>query len=576
MALTSALFTGLSGLNVNQTRLNVTGNNIANANTVAYKSSRALFAPQFYITDAAGGPPNATFGGENPSQRGLGATVAAIEKDFTQGAMETTGKNTDLAIDGEGFFIVEGDKRAFTRDGSFGLNANNDIVTSSGDYVMGYKSDTNGNIIAGALEHLNVPSDTKSAAKATTNVALQGNLNSDGDVAAGASVLSTKPLQSISAGTLSGTSLLSDLSLDGTTPLFDPAAATPDVLTLEGVKGGRTLPALTFTPDAASTVDDLCDFFNQGMQIKTDDPPTGTFTPGAVFDPLTNSIKVTSNVGTENAIALGGTAFKSTNPNMTMGLGADPTSNPTGESRFTSMEVYDSLGNPVQVDVTMTLAEKSDAGTKWSFIATSPDNTRAKDFTPGGAGATDFYGAILSSGELQFDNNGKLMSSSGTQVSLDRAQTGAVPTQAVDLDFSSLSSLGARASELVMNEQDGYPTGILNGFSVGGNGLITATFSNGQNRTMGQVAIAMFDNKAGLVDLGGNKYVSGANSGTPIITAPTEQSAGTVRAGSLEQSNVDLSREFINLIISSTGFTAASRVITTSDQLITELLNTSR
>ncbi|MBC8105906.1 MAG: flagellar hook-basal body complex protein [Anaerolineae bacterium] len=106
MGLTSALFTGLSGLNVNQTRLNVVGNNIANANTVAFKSSRALFAPQFYVTDSAGGPPNADFGGENPSQRGLGATVATIQKDFTQGSMDTTGKDTDLAIDGQGFFIV--------------------------------------------------------------------------------------------------------------------------------------------------------------------------------------------------------------------------------------------------------------------------------------------------------------------------------------------------------------------------------------------------------------------------------------------------------------------------------------
>src|SRR5436190_6774060 len=102
MALTSTLFTGLSGLDVNQTRLNVVGNNIANVNTIAFKSSRALFKPQFYVTDSGGTPPGGDFGGTNPSQRGLGAVVASIEKDFTNGSIEPTGKPTDLALDGAG------------------------------------------------------------------------------------------------------------------------------------------------------------------------------------------------------------------------------------------------------------------------------------------------------------------------------------------------------------------------------------------------------------------------------------------------------------------------------------------
>src|SRR5436305_13369143 len=108
MALTSTLFTGLSGLDVNQTRMNVVGNNIANVNTVAFKASRALFKPQFYATDSAGAPATGDFGGENPSQRGLGAVVAAVQKDFSPGAIEPTGKPTDLAIDGDGFFVVQG------------------------------------------------------------------------------------------------------------------------------------------------------------------------------------------------------------------------------------------------------------------------------------------------------------------------------------------------------------------------------------------------------------------------------------------------------------------------------------
>src|SRR5262245_10494324 len=136
MALTSTLFTGLSGLDVNQTKLNVVGNNIANVNTVAFKSSRALFKPQFYITDNPGSPATGDFGGENPSQRGLGAAVATIEKNFDAGQIEPTGKATDLAIEGDGFFVVQGQEQKYTRDGSFTLNENNQLVTSGGDFVQ--------------------------------------------------------------------------------------------------------------------------------------------------------------------------------------------------------------------------------------------------------------------------------------------------------------------------------------------------------------------------------------------------------------------------------------------------------
>src|SRR5258708_10385715 len=108
MALTSALFTGLSGLDVNETRMNAVGNNIANVNTVAFKASRALFKPQSYVTDAGGAAPTSDFGGTNPSQRGLGASVATIEKDFTAGSIEPTGKSTDPAIQGRAFFIPQG------------------------------------------------------------------------------------------------------------------------------------------------------------------------------------------------------------------------------------------------------------------------------------------------------------------------------------------------------------------------------------------------------------------------------------------------------------------------------------
>src|SRR5258706_12736944 len=119
MELNSPLFTGVSVLDVNQPRLNVVGNNIANVNTVAFKSSRALFKPQFYVTDAGGAAPSTALGGTNPSQRGLGASVPSIEKDFTTGPIETTGKPTEMATPGARIFAGHGARQRETRDGSF-------------------------------------------------------------------------------------------------------------------------------------------------------------------------------------------------------------------------------------------------------------------------------------------------------------------------------------------------------------------------------------------------------------------------------------------------------------------------
>jgi flagellar hook protein FlgE len=241
---------------------------------------------------------------------------------------------------------------------------------------------------------------------------------------------------------------------------------------------------------------------------------------------------------------------------------AGTASNPVGEGVHTTFVAYDSLGTPVNVDVTAVLESKSNAGNTWRFYAASGDDTDTS--------------LVLGNGTLTFDNNGKLTASTGTSLTLDRNATGAVAPLAFDLDFSSMTSLTSRDSEMLMTVQDGSGIGTLNAFSVGADGTITGQFTNGLTRTLGQMAMATFSNPSGLEDKGGNQFAAGSNSGVAVISAPLDLGAGAIRAGALELSNVDLSTEFINLIISSTGFSAASRVITTSDQLITELLNSSR
>ena len=575
MALTSTLYTGLSGMTVNQQRLNVTGNNIANANTVAFKSSRALIKPQFYVTDSAGSSPSADSGGVNPSQRGLGAQVASIQKDFSAGSIESTGVPTDMAIEGNGFFVVEraGEQR-YTRDGSFTLNEKNELVSSSGEFVKGYGVDKDFNITGGALQNLTVPIGSLTIAEATSNVTLKGNLNADGKVATGASVLQSPPLLNEDGTAPADDSLLTDLRDASalTTPIFTDGQK----LTMNGKRGGNSLGDTSMTVGAGTTVADLNKFFQGALGIDTSSDvlaaaPTG-YTPGtglaaatATGDPAGSlRLSITGNAGTANALNLSGDAFTSDSGTVPILFSDAANSAPAGESQHTTMTVYDSLGTPLQVDMTMSLESKSDTGTTWRYYATSKDNSLAAN------------GITLGSGTVSFDNNGVYKGVTNDAVSISRNSTGATDPLSIKMDFKDITSLTDQTSNFTFDSQDGFETGSISNFSIADNGDITGTFTNGLKRTLGQVAVATFDNQEGLIDTGSNDYMIGPGSGEAVIGEPGTFGAGLIRSGSLEQSNVDLSREFLNMIVSSTGFSASSRVISTSNQLLDQLLQTAR
>jgi flagellar hook protein FlgE len=297
-------------------------------------------------------------------------------------------------------------------------------------------------------------------------------------------------------------------------------------------------------------------------------PEPGVFVETLATDPAgTARFMVKGNLGTENALTLSGSAFTNASGGAPFQFddGVDSAgieSDPNGESVHTSFIAYDSLGTPVTVNITAVFEESADTGNVWRFFAESGDDTDPA--------------LALGTGTLTFDSDGMLIDSTGTNIQIDRENTGSRTPIGIKLDFSSMTSLTSRNSELVMTQQDGNAIGTLNDFSVGTDGTITGSFSNGQTRTLGQVAVATFTNPQGLSDMGGNMMTAGVNSGEPIIAPPLTLGAGGIRSGALEQSNVDMSEEFINMIIASTGFSAASRVISTSDQLITELLNSSR
>ena len=580
MALSNALYAGLSGLDVNQTKLNVVGNNIANVNTVAFKSSRVLFKPQFYLTDSGGSQPSDDFGGTNPSQRGLGAVVASTDRDFTPGSIETTGRDTDLAIDGDGFFVVDGGgTQRYTRDGSFKRNSLNDLVNSSGDYVMGYGVDDDFSLVPNQLTRINIPLGTLTTAQATTQANLSGNLNADGVVASGASIVTTQYFTTAGNTAPTNATLLTDL-IDTNTS--NPAFTSGQVFDFEAGKGGGTgqrVGTAQFNVGAGTTVNDLLTFFQQRLGINTAVPDDGnplTAPPGATLenDPANTQarILIAGNLGEANKLTVGPGSFTDAvagglpldfNTGTTAGGIADGA---VGESIRTDAIFYDSLGTPVSIAVTMVLESVTSAGgTTWRYFAEA-----GEDLSP------TVQDLVVGTGTISFNNLGKPVPPTNTLLTVSRDGTGAATPLTVQLNFDPLRSFTARTSTVDLAPVDGFETGTLESFTIGANGIITGNFTNSQRRNLGQIAVAKFANAQGLLDQGGNLYGAGPNSGTPIVGAPMEFGTGAIVAGSLELSNVDLSEEFINLIIASTGFSAASRVITTSDQLITELLNTSR
>src|SRR5262245_50998313 len=184
MGLQTTMTTSLTGLRAAETTIDVAGNNVANANTVGFKESSVNFATQFLQTQSIGSAPTDSRGGTNPRQIGLGAKVAEITPDFTQGTIEISSNPLDLAIQGDGFFIVQGPQgeQLYTRNGQFKTNANNEIVTLTGHRVLGYSVDANFTIQPTGLSPIQIPLGAAAVAQATENVSMTGNLNPNDDI----------------------------------------------------------------------------------------------------------------------------------------------------------------------------------------------------------------------------------------------------------------------------------------------------------------------------------------------------------------------------------------------------------
>jgi len=557
MGISSALYTALTGLNVNESAIDVIGNNVANSNTVGFKSSDVVFTTQFSQIMSMGTAPGPDSGGLNPMQTGLGVTTGTTTQDFSQGTIQTTGGRTDLAIQGDGFFILSDSNtqdQLYTRNGSMHLDGSNYLISGDGRRVQGYQIDGNFNLIVGVLGDLQVPVGNMRRAQATSNATLAGNLNASGTVATQGTIIQSQQLYD---GAVAGPDATAGTLL---TNLFDDNGAVfgvGDVITLAGHKGGRQLGEKTHTVAAGEDVQDLLDFMVGAMGVNTDAAVPGS-AGGRV---VAGRIEIEGNYGTVNDIAIeSGDMETSGGASQPMQFGATQTAD--GESVYTSFIAYDSLGNPIRLEVSAYFEQADTQGNTFRVMMESGDDTDES--------------AVLGTAELTFDNEGQITSTTGTTVNIDRDDTGAIDPMQVVFDFSNINGLASTTSELVITNQDGSPEGTLINFNIDANGRIVGTFDNGLTRDLGQVALARFTNPEGLVAEPGNVWRQGPNSGEAITSTPNTIGLGSIISGALELSNTDLARNFVNLILASTGFSAASRVITTTDELLREVLSLGR
>jgi flagellar hook protein FlgE len=558
MGLTSALNTSLNGLALNETSIDVLGNNIANTGTNGFKTSSVRFATQLARTLSVGSRPTSTSGGTNPRQIGLGASVSIISRDFTQGSISNSSSPSDLAIQGEGFFVLDGPNgRVYSRNGNFSRNSEADLVNDQGMLVQGYAVDDDFNLVTTELASLHIPVGDLNVAQRTTQIAINGALLPTGELGTqGAVNISDVLTDTVAAAPATGTSLLVNLE----NPAGDPLFTAGQTLSFQPRKGGRTVEAVQFDVTATSTVNEFMAYLDETMAIQSggtipNDGGTGG-QPGVTI--AGGQITIVGNAGDVNDLNV--TVGDLLSDSTVVPIAFNKTQTANGHSTGTDFVVYDSLGQPINVRITAVLESRNPSETNFRWFLESVEDSR-----------TD---VAIATGVISFDSVGNVSSGGEITFSLERTNTAAVSPMQIVGDLSQISgiSTGAAGSRLNLLSQDGTTPGTLQSFVIDENGVINGVFDNGIIRTLGQVILARFTNTDGLIEDGSTTYKEGVSSGAAALVAPSTFGAGTIRAGAIELSNTDIGKSLVDLIVASTNYRGNARVISSVQQLVDELL----
>lgn len=508
-----SLFAGVSGLRVHQTRMDVIGNNIANVNTPGYKKSRVTFQEMLNQTVRGASSPQGERGGTNPTQIGLGVNLGSIDVIHAPGSPQSTGKTMDMAIEGEGYFIVgEGSNKYYTRAGNFDFDESNTLVTPNGLKVMGYVRQLGqaginvspGNEVVIDLSHWT----DNSVAGATTDVKIGKNLDTRSPLTP---ILTTIPAWKAIDMPTGGDPLVIDLG-----PVFQDDIALID----------------DSSPANTATISHNYDTYQPGDAYR--------------FNRVTGKLEIFNKSGVNPV----GHNLATLTGNVTL----DPSKNVDVPSHITPITVYDQNGDPHELVVQL---RKTQDNPVFEWIADV--------FIEGQS--------VFSNHTIRFDGAGNIIDGK-ILPSVQRSFTGGRNVN-LNIDFSQLTQLAQDTTALALG-QNGFEPGSLQSISVDTTGTIVGTFSNGQNLSLAQVAIATFSNPGGLSKVGNTLFKDSKNSGDPQPGTPGTAGRGVIKPETLEMSNVDLSQEFVDMIITQRGFQANSRIITTSDEMLQELVNLRR
>ncbi len=541
-----SLTSAVSGLKNFTIQLDVLGNNLANVRTLGFKGSRVTFADarSQALTGISRG-----FGGGfgNQKQIGLGMSISSTDLDFTQGSLEFTGTATDMAIEGNSFFVLsDGERNRYARAGNFFFNNQGILVNPDGLAVQGWRAEDNGSIsIFSPLQEIFLDTNLSSPAAETSQVFLSGNL--DSTLAPTAKELTAGIALTLAAdGSFAiGTTDLNDLT-QTTIPLV-----AGDVIDISGtLSDGTTDVVATFTYSTdGTTIDDLI----ASIDIAYAGEATASIVDGkiALTDVVAGESGTRITLSSAAAIAL--SAFEETVAGFTGTVS-------------TSAAIFDSLGDAHNLIVTFT---KTEGTNQWVWAA---------GFAGGNETIVDG-----STGTIQFNTAGEVVAfdvdGAATGIVVDPGTGATQFTVALDvqggLGFSGVTQFASDPT-LIVRDTDGRPTGTLLRFAIDTQGIITGIFSNEKNITLAQIALAEFPNPVGLLRAGNGIFDLTSSTGNPIIGAAGEQFSSSLLSGSLESSNVDLVKQFTDMIITQRGFQANARVVTTADQILEETMRLKR
>ena len=631
-----AFNTGLSGLRAASVDLDVTGNNIANASTVGFKSSRVQFGDLY----------SSGFLSAGSNSVGDGVRVQDVRQGFGQGNISFTDNALDMAIDGDGFFILNnGGETRYSRAGQFGVDKDGFVVNNQNMRVQGYEADDDGNL-SGVRGDLRIDTDNL-APRRTTQIDFDLNLDSRqsvlerqvnilGDVTVPAAGFAGETLtltyedgstrdivipapnpDPISAPDVVslldqedgvGASAQTILNMTGQAPPLDNAFITAGGFSFEVQVDGVAVPVDT---SGVTDLDSLADAINNSsansVTASVDDatgelrlidnsgnPLAASYTNNAttVNQPEElATIRITTDrdvadLTSDDAASAFATAWGARAPQVTNQF------NPLDQKTYnyaTSTKIYDSLGNShemTQYFVKNPAPGNGVGASQWSIYVQIDG-----EFV-GGTDSTPFVARFNEDGQLQSingDQAGEMVIGDWVPKDENGDPNGAdgppppgtvIETPIPDPPTSSAFVIGlsettqyGTASGVNDQNQNGYTTGRLAGLDVSSEGVLFARYTNGQSQALGQVALAAFSNTDGLTPVGDTTWVETFESGQPVIGQPETGTLGSIEASQVEESNVDLSEELVNLIIAQRNYQANAKTIETSDAVTQTIIN---